>query len=139
MSPYRISAPPVEVSHRPSRFMRVIDKLYETGALWPAVCGTALLLSGTIGAACTPAQKQDAKTALDVLQVACIIAHQALPDGTDTPEATIAAVCGIANDFIGPMETILSSSRRASAQAVTAAHVGACGPAREPTDAGAKK
>lgn len=71
--------------------------------------------------ACTPAQRQTVRTVLDVAQVACIVAHQTFDD------PTVARVCGIADDAIGPMRVILSESRYQSAQAATSAleHAGA--------------
>ncbi len=91
----------------------------------------AVLLSftlvGTISTiACTPGQRQALRTVLDIVDTTCIIAHQALAD------AEVLRVCAIKDEAKDAAREVLSSSRTASAQAVAAAHVGACGP-----DAGA--
>lgn len=66
--------------------------------------GAALaeLLSG-----CTPDQRGYARTALDVVQAACIIANSALP------ESKIADVCGITGPFLGPMKDLLAAQKAA--------------------------
>lgn len=84
---------------------------------------------------CTPGQREAARSALDIVQVACVIAHQALPD------SEVAKVCGITQPFLDPMKEVLASSRLASAQQVAAARVGAgaCAPCGAScADAGAR-
>ncbi len=71
--------------------------------------------------ACTPGQRESARTVLDVAKTLCIIAHQALPDHE------VAQVCGIAEPLFGPMRDVLAGARTASAQAVAGARVaGSC-------------
>ena len=85
--------------------------------------------------ACTPGQRQAARTVLDVVQVTCVIANQALGD------AKVAEICDIAGPLIDPMRQILTSSRMASAQAVAGAQMaGGCAPPAATTtkDAGAR-
>lgn len=72
-------------------------------------------------ACCTPAQKQEAKAALDIGRVACIIANQAL----SSPE--VAAVCDVAGPLFGPMEQVLTTARSTTEQTMRAARVVRCG------------
>lgn len=69
--------------------------------------------------------RQAARTVLDVVQVACVIAHQELP------ETDVAKVCGVADDLLPPMRRVLAESRAASAKAAAQATAGACGGARD--------
>ena len=83
--------------------------------------------------ACTPGQRQAARTVLDVVQATCVIANQALDD------AKVAEICNIAGPLIDPMRQILASARTASAQAVASAQVAGCAPASSTTkDGGAR-
>lgn len=91
-----------------------------------AILALTCMLSN-LATACTPGQRQTARTVLDVAKIACIIANQSLPD------RDVQKVCDVADDLIDPMKDVLASSRAASAQAVASARVG-CGPA----DAGAR-
>jgi hypothetical protein len=77
----------------------------KAGGAAAAVVGLVLLAQQ----ACTPAEKQAARTALEVTQVACIVANAALQD------AEIATLCGIANDAIPAMQDLLASARRPGA------------------------
>ncbi len=85
----------------------------------------ALAALVAVPVACTPGQRGDAASVLDVVKTACIIAHQVLPD-TD-----VARVCGIAGPLLGPMRDILTSARTASAPAVAASRTAACAPAKD--------
>lgn len=76
----------------------------------------AFVFASTIGplavvSSCTPGERQAAKSALDVLQVACIIAN------AESDDATVAQVCGIANDLMPDLEKILSAQRKATRKA----------------------
>lgn len=75
----------------------------------------SVVLVASVDSACTPEQRGDAKTALDVAQVACIIAHQEMPD------SDIAKVCSITEAFLDPMRTLLVSARTATSAAVAKA------------------
>lgn len=77
----------------------------------------ALLLGG-----CSLFTKQNARTALDVVQTACVIANAALSD------AKVAQICGIADDVIGPMRDLLSASRAAGATRYSSSSYGASSP-----------
>ena len=81
--------------------------------------------------ACTPGQRQAARTALDIIQATCVIANQALGD------EKVAEICGIAGPLIDPMKQILASSRTASAQAVAGAQMAGCARSTS-SDAGAR-
>lgn len=72
--------------------------------------------------ACTPGEREGARTAIDVVQATCIALNSALPDNE------IARICHVTTPFLGPMRELLAGSREASARAVSAAHqAGACG------------
>ncbi len=62
-------------------------------------------------AGCTPGQRQGARTAIDALTAACIIANAALPDDR------VKQVCGIVDAFDGPMKDLLKASREQVAKA----------------------
>lgn len=66
-------------------------------------------------AACTPGQRQVARTVLDIAQTLCIVAH------AESDDATVAQVCGITEALLPDMRRIVSEQR-----AATARHVGAC-------------
>ena len=63
---------------------------------------------------CTPGQREGARSALDVVQAACIIANAALP------ESKVAEVCGVTEPFMGPLRSLLASSRAAAATRMNA-------------------
>jgi hypothetical protein len=65
--------------------------------------------------ACTAQQKRDAKTALDIANTFCILAHS-----TEEPPA-IAAVCGIEAVVVPEIERFLSEHRQASARELMSA------------------
>jgi hypothetical protein len=103
-----------------------------------ALVMSAVALSVVVApVACTPGQREGANSALDVVKVACIVAHQTMPD------SKVAEICGIAQPFIAPMQDILASARKETAQAVAASHAGAgaCAPCNATCggDAGASK
>ncbi len=77
-------------------------------------------------ASCTPGQRADARTVLDITKTLCIIANQALPD-TD-----VAKICGITAPLFDPMRDVLSGARAASAQAVAGARTAGACPERKP-------
>lgn len=66
---------------------------------------------------CTLGQRQVARDALSVLQVACAIAH------AEADDQTVAQVCGVADALIPDLRTILSEQRKAIAKAK---RVGGC-------------
>lgn len=68
--------------------------------------------------ACLPSSR-DARSALDVVQTACIIANAALP------ESKVAEVCGIAGPFMDPLRSLLASSRAAAQTRMNAGAVSA--------------
>lgn len=85
------------------------------------IVGVGLAAEGLALEACTPGQREDARTVLDITKTLCIVAHQALP------ESDVAKVCGVAEPLFGPMRDILSGARAASAQAVAGARLaGSC-------------
>ncbi len=66
-----------------------------------------LVLLALLGfSACKPA-----RTALQIAEVACVVANAALGD------ADVARVCSIANDAFEPMKEVLAGARQAGAQA----------------------
>lgn len=69
-----------------------------------------ITLSGTTLAGCAFVQKH-AKDALDVAEIACIIAHQFQPD------QTVQQLCQIEDALYEPMKKILAESRAASEKA----------------------
>ena len=81
----------------------------------PAAAGVLLLFAFVSLSACTPGQRGAARSVLDVAQVACLVAHQELPD------SAVADACAVTEPFFGPMREVLASSRKASAKAVAAA------------------
>lgn len=81
----------------------------------PAAAGVLMLLAFASLSACTPGQRGAVRSVLDVAQVACIVAHQELPD------SAVADACSVTDPFFGPMREVLASSRKASAKAVAAA------------------
>ena len=70
--------------------------------------------------ACTPEQRQDAKTVLDVVKVTCIIANQALSD------TEIASVCDVVGPYLSPMRDVLASARDTTARTMRAARAVPC-------------
>jgi len=74
-----------------------------------------ILVTMTIG--CTPGQREGARTVLDAVQTACIIANAALP------KSKVAEICGIADGFFEPLDTLLASSRAAAATRMNAGAV----------------
>ena len=90
--------------------------------------------------ACTPGQRQAARTALDLLDDNCLIINQALPDEVAFLECKVPTE----PEVRAKAKQILSSSRTASAQAVAGARMaGACAPPTAPPaapsgDAGAR-
>ncbi len=75
-----------------------------------ALCLLAFCLPG-----CALFTAQNAKTVLNVAQIACIIAH------AESPDATVAQVCGVADVLIPDLEKILGEERKALAKAKKAA------------------
>lgn len=70
----------------------------------------APLLIATV-AACTPGQRQAARTVVDAATAACVIANAALPD------AEVARVCGVVDGLDGPLKDLLRTSRAKIAEA----------------------
>lgn len=68
-------------------------------------------LVGPVFAACTPGQRQAARSVVDAATVACLVANAALPD------AEVKRVCGIVDALDGPIADILRSSRAQVAEA----------------------
>lgn len=66
-----------------------------------------------IAIACTPAQRQDARSAIEVTKAICIVAQQTMSD------SEVALACGVAEPLFGPMQDLLASARAASTQAAT--------------------
>lgn len=90
-----ISEPPVLPAETPRR------------TLLPALlCALALTAS-----ACTPGERQTARDALSVLQVACAIAH------AESDDQTIGQICGISDALIPDVRAILAEQRKAIASA----------------------
>lgn len=79
-----------------------------------AVTVAIALVSLATMSGCAGWQKQ-AKGILDVAQVACILAHQNMPD------SDVAELCDIAQPLWGPMRSVLSNARLASADAAAKA------------------
>ena len=75
---------------------------------------TAITIAAFIGAAieaCTPGQRQAARTVVDAATVACLIANAALPD------SEVARVCGIVDGIDDPIRRLLSVQREQVAAA----------------------
>jgi hypothetical protein len=90
--------------------------------------GLVIIISTAMGVeACGVFTSQNAKSALSILEVACVIAH------AETDDATVAQVCGIADALIPSLKLILAEQRKAVAAARRA---GACWPADAGPDAG---
>jgi hypothetical protein len=92
---------------RPSRAVLVVRA--------SALAFVALLLAapalGVASLACTPGQRQAARTAVDAATVACLIANATLPD------AEVARVCSIVDGLDGPLKELLRASRTKVAEA----------------------
>ena len=74
-----------------------------------AFATSAALLFSASSAGCSPAaNRKVANTALDIATVACIIAN------SESSDATIAKVCGIADALLPDLRTIVSTSREAN-------------------------
>ena len=75
---------------------------------------SAIIIATFIGAgieACTPGQRQAAKGALDVAQMACVIANAALAD------SEVARICGLVDGIDDPIRRLLSAQREQVAAA----------------------
>lgn len=75
---------------------------------------TAITIAAFIGAAieaCTPGQRQAARTVLDAASVACVIANATLSD------ADVARVCGLVDGLDDPLRKLLASQREQVAAA----------------------
>lgn len=92
---------------RPSRVVLV--------ARASALAFVALLLAapvlGVASLACTPGQRQAARSVVDAATVACLIANATLPD------AEVKRVCGIVDALDGPLKDILAAQRAKVAEA----------------------
>ena len=83
----------------------------------PAPKPPGLKVIGFVGAlclllpGCSLLTSQNAKTVLDIAQVACIIAH------AESTDATVAQVCGVADTLIPDLQRILGEQRKALAKA----------------------
>jgi hypothetical protein len=62
-----------------------------------------IVLSG-----CSAAARRDARTALDVVQIACVIAN------AESDDATVREICRIANALLPDVKHILAEQRAAS-------------------------
>lgn len=69
-----------------------------------------LLALALASSGCSVFTKENARTALDVAQVTCIIANASSDDGT------VAAVCGVADALLPDLRTILGRQREAVAR-----------------------
>lgn len=74
-----------------------------------------IMFAVALAAACTPGQRQAARTVLDFAQTLCVVSHAASDD------ATVAQVCGITEALLPEMRKLVSAERTAAAQ-----RVGAC-------------
>lgn len=73
--------------------------------------GVIVLATALTGAlSCTPTQRQDARSAIEVTKAICIVAKQTLSD------SDVAAVCGVAEPLFGPMQDLLASARASSSE-----------------------
>lgn len=123
MNPYRISPTPRDLDNAPLRDVSAPPLL---APLFVCISLTlcALGLSG-----CAFLQKH-AKDALDVAQIACIIAHQFQPD------PTVQQLCQIEDELYEPMRKILAESRAAAdhvaVETAESVRAGNCGHERTP-------
>jgi putative intracellular protease/amidase len=74
-----------------------------------------LVFCAAMSYACTPGQRQAAKTVLDLAQTLCIVAH------AESDDATVAQVCGITEALLPDMRKLVSEQRKAASK-----HVGSC-------------
>ncbi len=73
--------------------------------------GALMLVAAVALPGCSLFTSQNAKTVLDVAQVACIIAH------AESQDATVAQICGVADNLIPDLQKILGEQRKALAAA----------------------
>lgn len=126
MSPYRINARPACAPLSP----RARCRTHVAGPLGRVfVCAIALFVNAQILSGCAFLQKH-AKDALDVAQIACIIAHQFQPD------PAVQQLCQIEDELYEPMRRILAESRAAAdhvaAETAESVRAGTCGRDRTP-------
>lgn len=79
-------------------------------------CG--VLVMGSIGTgtnACTPAQREGAKSVVEAFDFACVVAHQILAD------SQVAEVCHVTDPYRDTMRQLLGSARAETNKAVSAA------------------
>lgn len=126
MTPYRTNALPTcaPLSSRVTCRTHVVKPLARA-----LLCAVALFMIANLTSGCAFLQKH-AKDALDVAQIACIIAHQFQPD------PAVQQLCQIEDELYEPMRRILSESRAASdqvaAQTAESVRAGTCGHDRTP-------
>jgi hypothetical protein len=78
------------------------------GALLGAMLLGAVFVNGNGG--CTPAQRSTARTVLDVVQIACILAN------AESDDETVLRTCRIASEVLPDLKEILAAQRRAAEQ-----------------------
>lgn len=95
---------------------------------------SAITIAAFIGAAieaCTPGQRQAARTVLDAATVACVVANAALSD------ADVARVCGVVDGLDDPLRKLLAAQREQVAAAeLRGRSAGSIGCRVDRTDAG---
>lgn len=89
-----------------------MNRSYCAGVILGGLTTLAVLV---VDLACTPGQRQAARTVLDFAQTLCVVSHAASDD------ATVAQVCGITEALLPEMRKLVSAERTAAAQ-----RVGAC-------------
>jgi len=92
---------------------RAPDKIDPPGGakMVPILAVGAIISSLFMG--CTQGFRDGARSALDVVQAACVIANAALP------ESKVAEICGVTEPFFGPMRSLLASTRAAAATRIS--------------------
>lgn len=90
----------------PQHSTRAVSRAANLLAAIVTVTGLAAALD-----ACTPGQRQAARSVLDAATVACVVANATLTD------AEVARVCGIVDRLDGPLRDVLQASREQVATA----------------------
>lgn len=106
----------------PVKATEAVKKFVGGRSLPPPPLAILLVVTLAFGSSgCKLFTRENARTVLDVVQTACIIAHQDLPD------SDVAKVCELTEPLLGPMREILAEARKQSAEhaADAAARAGA--------------
>lgn len=108
--PSQSAAAPVS----PPQERRLGSRLFRAVPLATMIAALVLAISLAFGSAACSQQdgktaKDVARTTLDVVQVACVVANAAMP------ESKVAEICGITGPFMKPMKDLLASARAAGA------------------------